>query len=128
MHTIVSQGIQIHRGIVYGSHARLLTPDEAKLATPGHTHRWTVFLQSAATPSPTMKSNPKATGGRGKGKGKAKVEEGDPSTAATGENGGVEDENEDFITGGADDLSWLIKRVTFRLHETYPSPNRRESP
>ncbi|KAH8082570.1 hypothetical protein HD553DRAFT_273917, partial [Filobasidium floriforme] len=92
------QGIQIHRGIVYGSHARLLTPDEAKLATPGHTHRWTVFLQSAATPPPTMRLNSKATG--------------------------VEDENEDFITGGADDLSWLIKRVTFRLHETYPSPNR----
>lgn len=71
-----------------------------------------------------MKSNVKATGGRGKGKGKAKVEEG--NTAATGEDDGVEDENEDFITGGADDLSWLIKRVTFRLHETYPSPNRRE--
>lgn len=26
--------------------------------------------------------------------------------------------------GGADDLSYFIKRVTFRLHETYPSPNR----
>jgi hypothetical protein len=73
-----------------------------------------------------MKSNSKATGGRGKGKGKAKAEEGNNNTTAAGEDGGVEDENEDFITGGADDLSWLIKRVTFRLHETYPSPNRRE--
>jgi len=26
--------------------------------------------------------------------------------------------------GGADDLGYFIKRVTFRLHETYPSPNR----
>jgi hypothetical protein len=60
--------------------------------------------------------------GQGKGKGKAKLEEGITTSGADE----VEDENEDFITGGADDLSWLIKRVTFRLHETYPSPNRRE--
>lgn len=26
--------------------------------------------------------------------------------------------------GGADDLSYFIKRVTFRLHETYPNPSR----
>ncbi|KAF9509597.1 hypothetical protein BS47DRAFT_1348972 [Hydnum rufescens UP504] len=26
--------------------------------------------------------------------------------------------------GGADDLGYFIKRVTFRLHETYPTPNR----
>ncbi len=26
--------------------------------------------------------------------------------------------------GGADDLSYFIKRVTFKLHETYPSPSR----
>ncbi|KAF8338840.1 uncharacterized protein EI90DRAFT_3279412 [Cantharellus anzutake] len=28
------------------------------------------------------------------------------------------------IVGGADDLGYFIKRVTFRLHETYPQPNR----
>jgi len=26
--------------------------------------------------------------------------------------------------GGGDDLSYFIKRVTFRLHETYPNPSR----
>ena len=71
------------------------------------THRWTVFLASAATPPPIQKNL--------KGKGKARYE---------GE--GYVEEGVDFITGGADDLSWLIKRVTFRLHETYPQPNRGE--
>lgn len=28
------------------------------------------------------------------------------------------------IVGGADDLSYFIKRVTFKLHDTYPTPNR----
>lgn len=28
------------------------------------------------------------------------------------------------IVGGADDLSYFIKRVTFKLHETYPNPTR----
>jgi YEATS domain-containing protein 4 len=32
------------------------------------------------------------------------------------------------IVGGADDLSYFIKRVTFKLHETYQIPTRRESP
>lgn len=26
--------------------------------------------------------------------------------------------------GGTDDLSYFIKRVTFRLHDTYPTPTR----
>jgi YEATS domain-containing protein 4 len=32
----------------------------------------------------------------------------------------------DYIAGGEDDMSYLIKRVVFRLHETYPNPNRSE--
>lgn len=28
------------------------------------------------------------------------------------------------IVGGADDLSYFIKRVTFKLHDTYANPNR----
>lgn len=28
------------------------------------------------------------------------------------------------IVGGADDLSYFIKRVSFKLHETYPNPMR----
>lgn len=65
-------------------------------------------MASAATPPPTDKKI--------KGKGRARYE---------GE--GLAEEDVDFITGGADDLSWLIKRVTFRLHETYPQPNRGKS-
>ncbi|KAG6850187.1 hypothetical protein H0H93_016615 [Arthromyces matolae] len=32
-------------------------------------------------------------------------------------------ENSDQV-GGADDLSYFIKRVTFKLHDTYPNPTR----
>ncbi|KAF8914314.1 yeats family-domain-containing protein [Gymnopilus junonius] len=28
------------------------------------------------------------------------------------------------IVGGADDISYFIKRVTFKLHDTYPNPSR----
>ncbi|TDL29364.1 yeats family protein [Rickenella mellea] len=28
------------------------------------------------------------------------------------------------IVGGADDISYFIKRVSFKLHDTYPNPNR----
>jgi len=28
------------------------------------------------------------------------------------------------MVGGADDLAYFIKRVTFKLHDTYPTPNR----
>ena len=31
------------------------------------------------------------------------------------------------IVGGADDLSYFVKRVTFKLHDTYTNPNRSES-
>jgi YEATS domain-containing protein 4 len=31
------------------------------------------------------------------------------------------------IVGGADDLSYFIKRVAFKLHDTYPNPTRSES-
>lgn len=30
------------------------------------------------------------------------------------------------IVGGADDLGYFIRRVTFKLHETYPNPSRSE--
>lgn len=30
------------------------------------------------------------------------------------------------IVGGADDLSYFIKRVTFKLHDTYANPTRSE--
>lgn len=38
-----------------------------------------------------------------------------------------EAEDMDVLPGGADDLSYLIKRVTFKLHETYTTPSRSEA-
>lgn len=35
-------------------------------------------------------------------------------------------ENEGDFIGGRDDLSHFIKRVTFKLHESFPNPNRGE--
>ncbi len=32
------------------------------------------------------------------------------------------------IVGGADDLSYFIKRVVLKLHETYPNQSRSECP
>ena len=32
------------------------------------------------------------------------------------------------IVGGADDLSYFIKRVTFKLHDTYANPTRSAYP
>ena len=103
------RGVQMHRPIIYGSHARLLSDAERELAPAGResfflvlshrrvdpvldTHRWTIFLTSATSPPPQP----------------------------------GESEDIDYITGGADDLSYLLKKVTFRLHETYANPSRGE--
>ncbi|KAG6378966.1 yeats-domain-containing protein [Boletus reticuloceps] len=80
------RGVTIHRPIIYGNTAIVLTPAEKELAPEGHTHRWTVAVRGAA-------STP------------------------------VSDD-----VGGADDLGYLIKRVTFKLHETYANPSRSTFP
>ncbi|KZT62934.1 yeats-domain-containing protein [Calocera cornea HHB12733] len=77
------KGIQIHRPIIYGNSAVLLTATERANVPPDHTHRWTLGVRSAAS---------------------------------------VEGRAEQV--GGAEDLSYFIKRVTFKLHDTYPTPNR----
>ena len=78
------QGITIHRPIIYGNTAVVLTQKEREaLPTPDHTHRWTVAVRSAASA--------------------------DSETV-----------------GGKDDLSYFIKRVTFKLHDTYTVPTRSE--
>jgi transcription initiation factor IIF auxiliary subunit len=80
---IILQGLSIFRPIIYGNTATVLTTKEREdLASPDHTHRWTVAVRSAAS---------------------------------------LPDSDE---VGGADDLSYFIKRVTFKLHETYPNPSR----
>ena len=33
-------------------------------------------------------------------------------------------ENMDYLPGGADDLGYMIKRVTFKLHDTYTPSSR----
>ena len=79
----ILQGLSIFRPIIYGNTATVLTTKEREdLASPDHTHRWTVAVRSAAS---------------------------------------LPDSDE---VGGADDLSYFIKRVTFKLHETYPNPSR----
>ncbi|GAA94600.1 uncharacterized protein L969DRAFT_94614 [Mixia osmundae IAM 14324] len=64
-------------------------------APTGHTHRWTVGLRSAASPLPASTSS-----SRGQG----------PSSGQA--------------IGGCDDLSYFIKKVTFKLHDTYANPTR----
>ncbi|KAK2465989.1 hypothetical protein APHAL10511_001630 [Amanita phalloides] len=76
------RGLTIHRPVIYGNTARLLTAEERKTAPQDHTHRWTVAVRSAASVS------------------------------------------DSDIVGGADDISYFIKRVTFKLHDTYPNPTR----
>ncbi|KAI5993677.1 yeats family-domain-containing protein [Pisolithus albus] len=77
------RGVTIHRPIIYGNTATVLTAAERETcAFPDHTHRWTVAVRSA------------------------------PSAP------------DSDIVGGADDLSYFIKRVTFKLHDTYSNPTR----
>lgn len=83
---LFSQGVTIHRPVIYGNTATVLTPAEKELAPEGHTHRWTVAVRGAA-------STPDSD-----------------------------------IVGGADDLGYFIKRVTFKLHETYANPSRSAFP
>jgi YEATS family len=81
----VKQGVTVHRPIIYGNTATVLTPEEkASLTFPDHTHRWTVAVRSAASAA------------------------------------------DSDIVGGADDLGYFIKRVAFKLHDTYPNPTRSE--
>jgi len=79
---IRQRGLSIHRPIIYGNSATVLSPEEKAHAPTEHSHRWTLAIRS---PAP----------GR-----------------------------EPDSVGGADDLSYFIKRVVFKLHETYPTPNR----
>ncbi|KAF8622178.1 hypothetical protein AX15_007290 [Amanita polypyramis BW_CC] len=76
------RGLAIHRPIIYGNTARLLTPEEKKGVPQDHTHRWTVAVRSAASAP------------------------------------------DSDLVGSADDINYFIKRVTFKLHETYPNQTR----
>ena len=63
---------------------------------PVDTHQWTVFLTSATSPPP-------------------------PRPSSSNEPPPVD---MDYLPGGQDDLGYMLRRVTFRLHETYTNPSR----
>lgn len=79
------QGISIHRPIIYGNSAVLLSEEERERAPKDHTHRWTVAVRS---PAPGKDLD---------------------------------------VVGGGDYLGYFIKRVTFKLHDTYTTPSRSKS-
>ncbi|WFD41599.1 NuA4 histone H4 acetyltransferase complex and the SWR1 complex subunit [Malassezia psittaci] len=103
------RGLVISRPILIGSTATPLTPAERLTAPPDHTHRWTVAVRSAATePLTTFHAdNPNQDANQ---------------TIGTR----LRDAEIDLhkAVGGKDDLSYFIKRVQFRLHDTYTQPTR----
>lgn len=101
---MVPQGIAIHRPIVYGNIAHYVPPADRPASWPTeHTHRWTVAVRSATGPPPLShrRRGPRFDGQED-----------------------VDAIEEDDLVGGADDLTHFIRRVTFKLHDTYPNPNR----
>jgi YEATS domain-containing protein 4 len=56
-----TQGIAVHRPIVYGNTAVFLNPSER--TNPDHTHRWTVAVRSAASPPPGKRGEIQQVGG-----------------------------------------------------------------
>ncbi|KAI3614733.1 hypothetical protein CBS9595_004004 [Malassezia furfur] len=78
-------------------------------APPDHTHRWTVAVRSAATAPLAAFAADRGT---------------DDASAAIGTR--LRDSEVDLhkAVGGKDDLSYFIKRVQFRLHDTYAQPTR----
>lgn len=108
----LTQGLAISRPILIGSTATPLTPEERLSAPPDHTHRWTVAVRSAA-------SAPLATWSADKNDAQPNA------TIGTR----LRDSEVDLhkAVGNKDDLSYFIKRVQFRLHETYAQPTRSTS-
>lgn len=94
------QGIAIARPIVYGNVAVLMKPEER---VSEHTHKWTVAVRSAASPEPSAAPHEHL--------------ESDRAATAT--------ETVQAI-GGQDDISYFVRRVTFKLHDTYANPTRSE--
>lgn len=100
---------------------------------PEHTHKWTVAVRSAASnPLPPLNqkelamvgSNLNPANGSQDGAG---LQEGTAAEQSRISTRGRETETDYHrLVGGKDDISHFIKRVQFRLHETYPSPTRSE--
>ncbi|TKY84996.1 hypothetical protein EX895_006076 [Sporisorium graminicola] len=134
------RGLAIHRPILYGSTSTPLTPAEKLAAPPDHTHKWTVAVRSAASlPLPSLSAISGAPNGstfeQGSEIGAVNAAGGTttPSTiaaAAAGSSATIStrgrDQEHDYhkMVGNKDDISHFIKRVQFKLHDTYASPTR----
>lgn len=136
------RGLAIHRPILYGSTSTPLTPAEKLAAPPDHTHKWTVAVRSAAShplPSLSTISGLSNNAAVEQGSELAAVNAASPATAAGASVAGTSgsatgatistrgrDQEHDYhkMVGGKDDISHFIKRVQFKLHDTYPQPTR----
>lgn len=133
------RGLAIHRPILYGSTSTPLTPAEKLAAPPDHTHKWTVAVRSAASlPLPSLSAisgapnNANFEQGSEIGAVNAAAGSATPSTtpAAAGSSATIStrgrDQEHDYhkMVGNKDDISHYIKRVQFKLHDTYPQPTR----
>lgn len=143
-HTTMSnkrvRGLAIHRPILYGSTSTPLTPAEKLAAPPDHTHKWTVAVRSAASlPLPSLSAISGAPNGSSFEQGSeigavnAAAGTATPSSATPTAGGSSatistrgRDQEHDYhkMVGNRDDISHFIKRVQFKLHDTYPQPTR----
>ena len=135
------RGLAIHRPILYGSTSTPLTPAEKLAAPPDHTHKWTVAVRSAAShPLPSLSAisgapnnanfehgselaaTNAAAGASGTGTPTTPAAAGSAATIST--RGRDQEHDYHKMVGGKDDITHYIKRVQFKLHDTYPQPTR----
>ncbi|KAN0060651.1 NuA4 histone H4 acetyltransferase complex and the SWR1 complex subunit [Thecaphora frezii] len=111
------RGVAIHRPILIGSTSTPLTPAEKLVAPPDHTHKWTVAVRSAAShPLPSLSSLSRLD--------PSSVQQGDEASAAAAARAADHEINYHRLVGGRDDISHFIRRVQFKLHDTYAQPTR----
>ncbi|PWN31471.1 yeats-domain-containing protein [Meira miltonrushii] len=144
------RGLAIHRGILIGNTATPLSEAERIVSAPDHTHKWTVAVRSVAShPLPSISEADQlglASSSRGthqnadgsgagtnvgasiSGSNNAEREvsvSGTPAPSTGVSTRGRESETDYHkMVGGKDDISHFIKRVQFKLHETYPQHTR----
>ncbi|EPQ30248.1 uncharacterized protein PFL1_02364 [Pseudozyma flocculosa PF-1] len=148
------RGIAIHRPILIGSTSTPLTPAEKLTAPPDHTHKWTVAVRSAAShplPSLSTISGLNASSGLKQGDevstmnaaaaaaaaaagtvlGSSQASPGAGTTPAPASlTAGIATRGKELevdyhrLVGGKDDISHFVRRVQFKLHDTYTQPTR----
>ncbi|PWZ03129.1 protein AF-9 [Testicularia cyperi] len=147
-----TRGLAIHRPILYGSTSTPLTPAEKLAAPPDHSHKWTVAVRSAAShPLPSLAAISGLSTNAGfepgselsaatiaagsapgvsstAGAAGSTVAASTPTTPGPGATISTRgrDQEHDYhkMVGGKDDISHFIKRVQFKLHDTYAQPTR----